>query len=235
MPLHFQRILPVAFVCVTSGCSVALMNKPPAGEAPIGRGDCTRSVAAPVIDAAVALGLLTGAQASSLDTEGEIVRGAVIAGTAYSAVRGFLWSRECKRRNALSEQAIRSGLHRRAVASVRRHSASQAFRTPGAWMPSPLLSVDGSRSATRSDRKSRGLGREGLHQIQSGEASRETHWRGWRTDHVGRRHGSHLRSPSPVPVGAEGGASSVTRSPSKQARKRSSPRLDRTLTSGGVR
>jgi len=100
------------------------MTRPPRAPGPVAQGDCTRSVAAPVLDGVVSLGHLGqaagiwGESRASFDTDEAYDRNrigsAIIAGAfAVSAVHGFKWSSECRRRTAFSEQAIRD--HLRAV------------------------------------------------------------------------------------------------------------------------
>ena len=111
-----KRIASVFLVSTLStGCSVLFMEKPPPGDGPVPRGDCTRSVVAPVADIVYGvvspLGLLELAAddsdgRSSRDTGAVLVTAAWAAAGLYSTVQGFGWSGECKRRNALSEQAI---------------------------------------------------------------------------------------------------------------------------------
>ncbi|MYA32830.1 MAG: hypothetical protein F4164_06955 [Gemmatimonadales bacterium] len=103
------------------------MTRPPRALGSVAQGDCTRSVAAPVIDGVVSLGHLGqaagiwGESRASFDTDEDYDRNrigsAIIAGAfAVSAVHGFKWSSECRRRAALSEQAIRD--HLRAVSGL---------------------------------------------------------------------------------------------------------------------
>jgi len=103
------------------------MTRPPRAPGPVAQGDCTRSVAAPVLDGVISLGHLGqaagiwGETRASFDTDEAYDRNrigsAIIAGAfAVSAVHGFKWSSECRRRNTLSEQAIRD--HLRAVSGV---------------------------------------------------------------------------------------------------------------------
>ena len=105
------------------------MRRPPRGDGPVPPGDCTRSVAAPVIDGVVGLGHLGQAAAiwgdsrDAFDSEeawDEFRLGsAVIAGAfAVSTIHGLKWSAECRRRSTLSEQAIRD--HLRVLAARQR-------------------------------------------------------------------------------------------------------------------
>ncbi len=104
------------------------MTRPPKADGPVARGDCTRIVAAPILDGVVSLGHLGqaagiwGDSRESFDTDEAYDRNrigsAIIAGAfAVSAVHGFKWSSECRRRSTLSEQAIRD--HLRAVSGRR--------------------------------------------------------------------------------------------------------------------
>lgn len=124
----FALPMVLAISLLSSGCSMLFMTRPPRAPAPVGRGDCTRSVAAPVIDGVISLGHLGqaagtwGESRASFDTDEAYDRNrigsAIIAGAfAVSAVHGFKWSGECRRRAALSEQAIRD--HIRAVSGRR--------------------------------------------------------------------------------------------------------------------
>ncbi len=103
------------------------MRRPPKGEGPVARGDCTRSLVAPVIDGVVGwghLGQAVGVWGESRDAfdsddayDGYRVGSAIIAGSfIVSQVHGALWTMECRRRNTLSEQAIRD--HLRAVSGL---------------------------------------------------------------------------------------------------------------------
>ncbi len=102
------------------------MRRPPKGEGPVARGDCTRSLAAPVIDGVVGwghLGQAAGIWGESRDAfdsddayDGYRVASAILAGSfIVSQVHGALWSVECRRRNTLSEEAMRD--HLRAVSN----------------------------------------------------------------------------------------------------------------------
>ena len=105
------------------------MRRPPRAEGPLASGDCTRSVAAPVIDGVVGLGHLGQAAAIWGDTRAEFdseeaydrfrLGSAALAGAfVVSAVHGLKWSAECRRRSTLSEQAIRD--HLRVLAARQR-------------------------------------------------------------------------------------------------------------------
>ncbi|WP_420634284.1 hypothetical protein [Candidatus Palauibacter sp.] len=106
---------------LSSACSMLFMRRPPRGDGPVARGDCTRSLAAPVIDGVVGLGHLGqaagiwGESRDAFDTEEAYDRhrigSAIIAGAfAVSAIHGFGWSGECRHRTTLSEQAVRDHL-----------------------------------------------------------------------------------------------------------------------------
>ena len=111
-----RRLASVLLVAALSaGRSVLFMKKPPPGDGPIPRGHCTRSIIAPVADVVygvvfpLGLVVLVADDSDGLNSEdaGSVaVAAAWGAAGSYSAVRGFGWSRGCKRRNALSEQAI---------------------------------------------------------------------------------------------------------------------------------
>ncbi|WP_419948349.1 hypothetical protein [Candidatus Palauibacter sp.] len=111
-----RRVLVAAMMPLAmSGCSLVLVNKPPPGDGPVSRGDCTRSIVAPVADVVYGvvfpLGFLAMAAddadgIASDDLPGVAVLAVWAAGGTYSAVRGFGWTSDCKRRNALSEEAL---------------------------------------------------------------------------------------------------------------------------------
>ncbi len=115
------------------------MTRPPKAPGPVARADCTRSLVAPIVDGGVGLGHLGqaagiwGESRASFDTDEDYDRNrigsAIIAGAfAVSAVHGFMWSGECRRRTALSEQAIRDHLRALAV----QHSGSRTGARTGA-------------------------------------------------------------------------------------------------------
>ena len=119
----------VVVALLSSGCSMLFMRRPPRAEGPVAPGDCTRSVAAPVIDGVVGLGHLGQAAAiwgesrDAFDSEEAWDRfrlgSAVIAGAfAVSTIHGLEWSAECRRRSTLSERAIRD--HLRVLAARQR-------------------------------------------------------------------------------------------------------------------
>lgn len=132
-----KRPLPavVVIALLSSGCSMLFMTRPPKVPGPVARGDCTRGVAAPVIDGVISLGHLGqaagiwGESRADFDTDEAYDRNrigsAIIAGAfAVSAAHGFKWSSECRRRTALSEQAIRD--HLRGIGQVpARRSSTQ--------------------------------------------------------------------------------------------------------------
>jgi hypothetical protein len=104
-----------------SGCSMLFMRRPPKGDGPVSLGDCTRSLAAPVIDGVLGVGhagLTAGiwgdgrdAFDSDKDYDEYRIGAAILSGAfAASAIHGFRWSEECRSRNTLSEQAIRDHL-----------------------------------------------------------------------------------------------------------------------------
>jgi hypothetical protein len=111
-----SRFAPVVLVLAlaSSGCSLLFMEKPPPGNGPVPRGNCTRSIVAPVLDVVDGLGPLVwtlgAAETDGLDDDTvagvRVVAAASLALHTYSAIRGFGWSSECKERNALSEQAM---------------------------------------------------------------------------------------------------------------------------------
>lgn len=122
---------------LSSGCSMLFMRRPPKGEGPVARGDCTRSFAAPVIDGVVGwghLGQAAGVWGESRDAfdsddayDGYRVGSAIIAGSfIVSQVHGALWTVECRRRNTLSEQAIRD--HLRVLAAQRSGDRREPLR-----------------------------------------------------------------------------------------------------------
>ena len=106
-------------VLFLSGCSMALVDKPPLGDGPLPRGTCSTSTVAPTLDAAAAIpwglaSVVSLAAASSGDTGTEFVTPAMVAvpslliggALTYSAVRGFKWTSECRERQSMSEQAM---------------------------------------------------------------------------------------------------------------------------------
>ena len=112
-----------------SGCSMLFMRRPPKGEGPVAVGDCTRSLAAPVIDSVVGLvyvGVAAGIWGDSRDAfdsdedydDYRFYTGLASVPYAVSAVHGFRWSEDCRSRNTLSEQAIRD--HLRVLAEQQR-------------------------------------------------------------------------------------------------------------------
>ncbi len=113
---------------MSSGCSMLFMTRPPKAPGPVALGHCTRSPAAPIIDGVVGLGHLGqaagiwGESRASFETDEahdtyRLASGILGGVFAVSAVHGFMWSSECRRRTALSEQAIRD--HLRAVSGRR--------------------------------------------------------------------------------------------------------------------
>lgn len=111
----------LAVALLSSGCSMLFMTRPPKAPGPVAQGHCTRSPAAPIIDGVVGLGHLGqaagiwGESRASFDTDEAYdsynLASAILGGVfAVSAVHGFVWSSECRRRTALSEQAIRDHL-----------------------------------------------------------------------------------------------------------------------------
>lgn len=119
-----RRIAIVAVLAgalLWSGCSMLFMRRPPKGEGPVSLGDCTRSLAAPIIDGVAGLahvGLAAGIWGPGRDAfdsdetyDGYRIGSAITSGTlALSAIQGFRWSKECRSRTTLSEQAIRDHL-----------------------------------------------------------------------------------------------------------------------------
>ena len=107
-----RTCLVLASAFLVSGCSALLMSRPPLGDGPLPEGTCSESVVAPVLD--VAMGVLTVVTAvdrANDDEEEDFTNMAfgILAGGggwAYSAYKGFGWTSECRRRQALSEQAI---------------------------------------------------------------------------------------------------------------------------------
>lgn len=105
----------------SSACSMLFMTRPPQTEGPVARGDCTRSAAAPLIDGVLGLNSLAvaagiyGQSRDAFESDNTYtayrVTSAVSTGAlAFSAIHGFMWSAECRRRTTLSEQAIRDHL-----------------------------------------------------------------------------------------------------------------------------
>ena len=105
-----------------SGCSVLLMNGPPPGDGPLPEGTCSTSVVAPALDAAWSALWVFGLVATTSDDNQNdyvdevyaVAFGLPAAGWGYSAYKGFTWTSECRRRQALSEEAIAD--HLRALA-----------------------------------------------------------------------------------------------------------------------
>lgn len=135
----------ILFVAVLSNaCSMLFMRRPPKGDGFVARGDCTRSVAGPVIDGAVGLGHLGqaaglwGESRDDFDTDEAFDRhrvgSAVVAGAfVVSAVHGLKWSDECRRRGTIGEQAMRD--HLRVLAE--RQSARASFARPSSSLVRP--------------------------------------------------------------------------------------------------
>ncbi|WP_420617278.1 hypothetical protein [Candidatus Palauibacter sp.] len=111
----------VGSVLLLSGCSLAFVDGPPPGDGPLPRGTCSTSAVAPVLDASgAAMWGLTGglALADALNDEpdppnsiftnesGGVVSLLIAGAYAYSAVRGFQATSECRERQSMSEQAI---------------------------------------------------------------------------------------------------------------------------------
>ena len=106
-------------VLFLSGCSMALVDKPPLGDGPLPRGTCSTSTVAPTLDAAGAIpwGLVsvvglarvlsdepeTGFVTNEMGTVMSLLIGGAFT---YSAVRGFKWTSECRERQSMSEQAM---------------------------------------------------------------------------------------------------------------------------------
>lgn len=117
---RFTFVAILVLVPLTTGCSMLFMRRPPKAEGPVAVDDCTRSLAAPVLD--VGFGVISLARATEVwDARGEFdtdeayddyrVASAVnAAALAASAIHGFKWSAECRRRATLSEQAMRDHL-----------------------------------------------------------------------------------------------------------------------------
>ena len=119
-----RRVAVVAVLAgalLWSGCSMLFMRRPPKGEGPVALGDCTRSLAAPVIDGVLGVGhggVAAGIWGDGRDAfhsddeyDGYRIATTILSGAfAASAIHGFVWSEECRSRNTLSEQAIRDHL-----------------------------------------------------------------------------------------------------------------------------
>ena len=127
-----RRVAVVAVLAgalLWSGCSMLFMRRPPKGEGPVALGDCTRSLAAPIIDSVVGLvnvGVAAGIWGDSREAfdsdkdydEYRFYTGLSSGMYAVAAIHGFRWSEDCRSRNTLSEQAIRD--HLRVLASQQR-------------------------------------------------------------------------------------------------------------------
>ena len=128
--MDIKAVAAVLAVAVSlSACSMLFMRRPPRADGPLEPGDCTRSLAAPVIDGVLGVGHLGqaagiwGETRDAFDTEKAYDRfrlGSALLGGAFaaSAIHGFKWSGECRRRTTLSEQAIRD--HLRVLATQHR-------------------------------------------------------------------------------------------------------------------
>lgn len=103
-------------VFLLNGCSLLFVGTPPAGDGPLPKGSCQTSVVFPALD--VAMTGVNAALAVSLFGEQDIgtsyltydAAGALwlipTAAVGLSAYQGFKRTSECRRRQALSEQAI---------------------------------------------------------------------------------------------------------------------------------
>ncbi len=124
-----RLLLLILVASSVNGCSLTLLKKPRLADGPAAR-DCTTSRVAPALDAAAA-GLVVVGLARGLTHEPEgfdlelISDAAAVAMltppallSAYSAARGFGWTSECRRRQALSEEAIAAYLRTLVTPSV---------------------------------------------------------------------------------------------------------------------
>ncbi len=105
-----------------SGCSALFMSGPPPGDGPLPEGTCETSVVAPALDAGVSAFWVLPTVGLAVDgdswddsqsgwvgapKEAGIAMFGLLAGAwGYSAYKGFTWTSECRRRQALSEEAI---------------------------------------------------------------------------------------------------------------------------------
>ncbi|MCZ0935450.1 MAG: hypothetical protein OXJ54_09735 [Gemmatimonadetes bacterium] len=113
--------LVLASAVLMSGCSALFMSRPPLGDGPLPEGTCATSALAPVLDAAMSAFMVSGMVAiatdeveNDLEEVGFVILGLPTAAWGYSAYKGFNWTSECRRREALSEEAIAD--HLRALA-----------------------------------------------------------------------------------------------------------------------
>ena len=106
-------------VLLLSGCSMALVDRPPPGDGPLARGTCSTSAMAPVLDLSgaafwgfaggvnLAAGLSDERETGHVTHEATGVAALLIAGVyTYSAVGGFKRTSACRERQSLSEQAL---------------------------------------------------------------------------------------------------------------------------------
>lgn len=99
-----------------NGCSLLFVNPPPAGDGPLPEGTCSTGSLIPVVDLSLsAVWGITGIdvyanQGHLFNPDEDAILGAalIVAGTiqGYSAVRGFGWTTNCRKRQAMSEEAI---------------------------------------------------------------------------------------------------------------------------------
>lgn len=106
-------------VLLLSGCSFALVDRPPVGDGPLARGTCSTSAIAPVLDLSgaafwgfaggvnLAAGLSDEPETGYVTHEAAGAAALLIAGVyTYSAVSGFKRTSACRERQSLSEQAL---------------------------------------------------------------------------------------------------------------------------------
>ncbi len=115
-----MRSVPAARTCLVlasavlaSGCSALFMSRPPLGDGPLPEGTCATSALAPVLDAAMSalmVSTIVHVATDEVEHDGEevvsVILGLPAAAWGVSAYKGFSWTSECRRREALSEQAI---------------------------------------------------------------------------------------------------------------------------------
>ena len=109
--LAARTCLVLASAVLTSGCSALFMSRPPLGDGPLPEGTCATSAFAPVLDAAMSALMIRTMVAIATDDDKDddaalVVGGLPTAAWGVSAYKGFSWTSECRRREALSEQAI---------------------------------------------------------------------------------------------------------------------------------
>lgn len=156
------RLAVLALSVFSNGCSMLFMDKPPPGNGLVPRGDCTRSLVAPMLDGTfimsapfMAWNATEEDGFSAYRTELRAASVLVAGLTGYSALRGIGWSRECKRRNALGEQLMRDRLQAKAALIVEQRQAPMGGqRDPGYAESDPTASPRGTDAIHPFERRS---------------------------------------------------------------------------------